>query len=190
MAIKNILCALTATILFSTYSTSALDTSERSTLTEEWVLELLERNSNQPQNPEKTPTTPDIIEHQPNMFKGRQRIFGRKRIYFGTDQSGNPCYATIWQHAKDNPAFGDVRLVIFQGNSKLAKFVNEFRVIGTYADETKHHQLKNSIAKHGGVWCPEQNAIIAGTRDKNICTIFTEFEKEIANQPKSKIFKN
>ena len=184
MTIKNILCTVAITAIFAA---NHMYTSEESTHNEQ-LRDIWGRYADRPQDPDKTPTTPDIIEHQPSMFKGRQQFFERKRIYFGTDQSGKACYASIQEHAKKNSAFGTIKLVIFQGNSKL-KFVSPFKIIGTYSDINKHQPLKNSIKEYGGVWCPEQNAIIAGTRDKNICKAFAEFEKGHSTQSHSKILK-
>ena len=181
------LCSLLITIttahtLYTTETSEPLMTSERFHLND------FERqcfiNRNNPKDKTKTPASPDIIEHGGNALKGG-RNFYRKRIYFGNDESGNPCYQTIWVHAHNNPAFNNVKLVIFHKASMLKlRSKDSFEIIGTYADKTTREQLIKSIAANGGVWCPEQNALIGNTRDTCIGDKFTEFIQKPTSQSK------
>jgi hypothetical protein len=147
---------------------------------------LMRRLGNLPSDSTKTPTSPDIIEHQPNI-KGPDRSFHRKRIYFGTDKEGNPCYRSLYEHEKNNPEFSNVNLVLFHEAAwyKL-RFQDSFEEIGIYGDKEVRNRLRSAIAANGGVWCPELNTIIGGSREigktpgeQCICERFTEF----LNQP-------
>ena len=108
------------------------------------------------------------------MLQGNCRVFNRHPIYFGKTSEGYHYCAPIEKHEK-NPDFGKVTLAIFQGHSL---FFHPFKIIGTYSDKNKRQQLKNRITQDGGLWCPEQNAFVGGTRDKSMCNAFAEFEKE------------
>lgn len=141
-------------------------------------------NRSNPRDKAKTPTSPDIIEHGGNMLKGG-RNFYRKRIYFGNDKLGNPCYQSIREHEQNNPDFNNIKLVIFHEASMLKlRSEDSFEIIGTYSDEAALKKLLKSIAANGGVWCPEQNALIGNTRDTCMCDRFAEFTQRPAVQSK------
>ncbi len=149
-----------------------------------------------PSDPNKTPTDPDIIEHYRDLVFGQN--FYRKRIFFGTDESGKPCYKRIMEHEQNNPKFGDVDLVIFHKAAwhKL-RFSDSFEVAGIYVDEDARHKTIQSMAGswlfgkgEGGVWDPQRNTIFGGTRDKEIGKKFDEYmERQKANQSKFNKFK-
>ena len=143
---------------------------------------------NEPQDPNKTPTTPDIIDHYSGLIGARN--FYRKRIFFDKDEFGNPYYKTIAQHAKDNPKFGQVKLVIFYETAwyKL-RFSDQFKIVGVFANVYARQKIINSATtslwelitagiNRGAVWCPAQNAIIGGTRDPKICDRFAQYLKK------------
>lgn len=109
------------------------------------------------------------------MLASNYHSFNRHPIYFGKTAEGHPYCASIENH-ENNPDFDKVKLAIYQGNSI---FFNPFRIIGTYSDKNKRQQLKDRITQGGGLWCPEQNTFIGGTRDKSMCNAFAAFEKNM-----------
>jgi len=136
-------------------------------------------------NQNMTSTTPLPIQHWIGLVG--QRNFYRRRIFFGKDKDGNPLYQSIAQHEKSNPEFGNVTLAIFHKAAwyKL-RFSDTFEVIGTYSDESARKKLINSMTPYlwenyddrGGMWYPEQNAIIGGTQDPKIGKLFEQYLKE------------
>lgn len=147
-------------------------------LNEEQLHAFFERYGIRPQA-EKTPTSPDTIEHQPVIFKGRQRIFWRKRIYFGRDAEGKPCYGSINQHEQNNPDFGNVEIVLFHEKAPYKlRFQDSFEKVGTWNDKKAENKLVSATARSGGLWCPEQNVFIGGTRDICMCDRYAEYIKQ------------
>lgn len=138
----------------------------------------------------KTPTSPDVIEHSPRLFGGRN--FLRKCIYFGKNENGKPCYQRIWQH-ESNPEFSNVKLIIYR---KANWFRSErFEYIGTYGNESARNKLICSIGSwlgswfregKGGLWCPEQNVFIGGTKHKNVCKKYARYIKQQSKPHKIK----
>jgi hypothetical protein len=199
---------IATTLLSSTFISVAQEEHNNTHQTEEFF-RIINRYS-QPSNPNETPTTPKVIRHdryQANHrgLKGRSNNIAHARIYFGTDESGKPSYRAIQDHIANNPAFGEVKLVILHEGSWLNPFSNDsFEHIGTIADESSREKLIESmIAENGilfrlkngifnrlekdGLWCPKQNAFIGGTKNTCMCDIFEEFEKQ--QKPASKIAK-
>jgi hypothetical protein len=125
-----------------------------------------------PSDKTKTPTSPDVIENTPTMtyvMKGGKR-FDNKRIYF----DGH--YNRIRWHS-NNPQFKNVELVIYH---KANWFRSEsFEYIGTFDNEFARKKLIRSMGSwfgngNGGLWCPEQNIFIGGTRDMNMCEKYAQ----------------
>lgn len=182
---RNVSFLLTAVVTF-TANCTGVSAIERN---EQLLQGFLARHLDEPRDKTKTPTTPDIIEHQPNI-KGPDRRFERKRIYFGKDQNNKPCYLPIWQHAQNNPDFANVRLFILENpkfKSPRANHYN-FTYLGTYAEKDQLPQLRKSISRAGGLWCPEQKAFLGGTRDGSLCEKLEMFEL-YAQQAKNKFTK-
>jgi len=193
MNIQNILYSLI--VITSTTNLYTSENIERPhQLSEEQWQRLIDRSK--PRDKTKTPTSPDIIEHGGSDIKvGRNFYF--KRIYFGTLDSGEPHYNQIWEHMFD-PYFNNVRLVIFKKASFLSYLLSyipglninaddSFEAIGTYGNKIARSQLLYTIAKNGGLWCPnqdnpEEGFFIGGTRDKCMCDMFKEFEQQPASQ--------
>jgi hypothetical protein len=131
----------------------------------------------QPSDETKTSSSPDIIEHTPTLTylaRGGKR-FHNKRIYFpgaGYERIG---------HLQKYLELGHVELIIYH---KANWFRSEsFEYIGTYGNESARKKLIRSIGNwfgegNGGLWCPEQNVFIGGTRDKNICKKYAEYMKQ------------
>ena len=202
MKIYNTILTIFTTIAFASATIAQetnlnqqdLEEKERAERSNRPIVPVIFRNPREglPWDVNKTPTTPDTIYHYVNPASARN--FYRKRIFFGTDQSGKPCYKRIREHAKDNPEFGNVGLVIFHQEAwhKL-RFSDSFEMVGTYADESARNKLIDSMSGFwiltqgkGGVWCPEQNVFIGGTRDKNICDRFAEYLKQSETSKKIK----
>ena len=166
-------------------------------------IELMRRRANGlPGNETKTPTSPDIIEHESHFLVGGH-LFEDKRIYFGVDESGKPCYQRIRQHAANNPEFGKIKAVIYH---KSGKFGETFENVGPVMQNGRfNRRLVNSIGaglfsseSKGGLWCPEQNVFIGGTRGtggqtfdgaltRNMCQEYEQFLQR--PQPVSKFKK-
>jgi len=198
MNTKNILYALIT--IASTTNLYTLENIELPRqLSEKQQQRLIDKSK--PRDTTKTPTSPDIIEHDGNELKGGRK-FHRKRIYFGTLDSGEHHYATIYEHSQ-NPNFNNIRLVILKKASFFSSLLSYvpflnisaddyFEVIGTYGDKIARSQLIYNIAKNGGLWCPNQenpieSFFIGGTREKCMCDLFKEFEQQPA--PESTKFK-
>jgi hypothetical protein len=167
-------------------------------------IELVRRKANGlPSDKTKTPTSPDIIEHEWNFLIGGH-FFEDKRIYFGVDESGKPCYLRIRQHTANNPEFGKVKAVIYHEPGKFSE--ETFENVGPVVQNGRfNRRLENSIGagwfsseSKGGLWCPAQNVFIGGTRDtgkptsdgtpiRNMCQ---EYEQSLQRpQPVSKFKK-
>lgn len=142
---------------------------------------------NKPSNPNVTPTTPQRIYNYQSLVGGRN--FYCRRIYFGKDRDGNPIYKSIERHAKENPEFGNVTLVIFHKAAwyKL-RFSDTFEIVGNYSDEDARKIAiynmtpflwENNHAR-GAMWDPKQNAIFVGdgTEDPEIGDRFAQYLKE------------
>lgn len=147
-----------------------------------------------PSNPNETPTSPrhDKEGGPRGDLKRRPYKMEEAGIWFGTDESGKPCYQTIAKHFEKNPKFRQVGLVIYQSGW----FSEAFETIGTVADENAREQLSDVISdydgmllwkhKKNGVWCPLQNVFIGGTGDigktysdgkktRNMCEVYARF---------------
>ena len=132
------------------------------------------------------PTTPQYIQNWQGFLGGR--YFYRRRIFFGKDELGKPIYQSIGEHAQENPEFGRVALAIFHPAAwyKL-RSSDTFEVVGTFSDKDARTKVIKSMTPgwfedvhkaRGGMWCPEQNAIIGGTQDPEICDRFAQYLKE------------
>jgi len=132
------------------------------------LLEALREYNNQ--GAHKKPDAPDVFEHNMDALKGG-RIFWRKRIFFGKDESGKDCYRSILQH-ENNSAFGEVKLVLFHKAAWWNPWSKDsLETLGTYSDQSLHHRFLQQVSdkKRGGVWCPLQKAFVAGLKDTDIC---------------------
>jgi hypothetical protein len=195
MNTKNVILVTAITALFGNNIINAqelTDHQQKDREYEEFILRLPEQQRRRlaglPADPTKTPTSADVID--------ADRALERKGIYYGKDSSGKPSYQRIWQHAKNNPEFGNVRLVIFHKASSWNPWSKDsFEVIGKYSDEAAQTKLKKSIYStfffkgNGGIWDPQQNTIFGGTQNKNIGQIFTEYMKQPEQASKLSKFK-
>ena len=202
---KKTLCMIaTATMIgITTQSKAAEQNSQDTGFIHRHSERMRRRADGLPGDETKTPTSPDIVEHQRHFIVGGH-LFPDKRIYFGVDESGNPCYLRIRQHAANNPEFAKVQAVIYH---EAGKFSGEtFENVGPVVqpDGRFNRRLVNSIGAgwfsegKGGVWCPAQNVFIGGTRGtgrpnfdgiptRNMCDEYQQFLQR--PQPVSKFKK-
>jgi len=171
---------------------------------EEWRrLEQDFMDRSKPRDKTKTPTSSDVIEHDGGNMKFGGSNFYRKRIYFGTLESGEPHYARIWEHER-NPDFNKVPLIVRKKASIISRLLSYisflnintddyFEFVGTFGDEAARRQLINSIPVNGGLWCPDpkdptKGFFVGGTREMGACDKlrddFKKLEQQVESQQK------
>lgn len=166
------------------YSSQSNRQSPQRQLTPEELERLFDRS--RPRDKNKTPTSPDIIEHDGGIFGGilGGQNFYRKRIYYS--DKNEPRYARIYEHMK-NPKFNDVKIIIRQKVSYFTLFLSYipfldvntndyFEYVGNFWDEGAQRKLIKSIIRNGGVWCPDFG-FVGGTRETGVCDMRDEFKK-------------
>lgn len=124
--------------------------------------------------------SPTILEHHEHTYiPGRKISIEENIIYFETDASGKPSYKKISAHEKDNPHFSTIRLIAY--HAAFWPFYDEyFENIGTYGDHKqltlfKAHMSNIENWHAGGVWCPQLNTMIGGTKDTAACDRFSAY---------------
>ncbi len=176
MKAKNIFLLLTITILTNICmraeeSNTTDNAANNDILQLTFQEQMIRRAQGLPSDPNKTPTDPDVVENHWDLF-GFGPNFYRKRIFF-PDKDGKPSYKRIWEH-EDNPEFENVTLAVYHESYKGPDTIE---IIGTYADKKARAKLIRSMTNgffsdaKGGVWFPEHNTFVGGTRDKNICAM-------------------
>lgn len=153
-------------------------------------------NYDQPKDLSKTPKSPDVILHDKDQkkrggdLKRRPYTMEDKRIYFDVDKEGKPSYRTIREHFLHNPKFGQIPLIILHQAAWYNPFDSDsFESIGVFSDPEALEKFKDNVSASArtdlfsfttkdGIWCPEQNVMIAGTRDAKSCDRFAQYLQE------------
>lgn len=142
------------------------------------------KTTEQSQQNATKPKQPVVLEHSEHVIISlRKKNLEDNVIYFGVDASGRPCRKKILEHAKNNPDFGAIKLISFHPAYWFFYSYDEsFNDIGTYSNEEHLALLKGNMSNSidwdaGGVWCPEINTMIGGTKDTAVCDRFVEYMK-------------